>query len=122
MEESTDDELTNTSHNVLYIPSLDIKITSEGVKNIKYNDLDTIYSSTNIAIYKYFTLDDEPVPEELIEHVKKIRSLEKQIKLLEHEISNSNYVKRKLKTKPEHIKTYIDVCKNLFNKIYLNHN
>lgn len=125
LEESTDDELTNILHNVLYIPSLDIKITSEGVKNTDNDDLTPQYCGYDIRMYKYFTFDDEPIPEELVECVKKIRSIEQQINLLQHEIliesnkiSKLNYVKKKLSTKPENIKTYMEVFRNLLKKIY----
>lgn len=79
MVESTDDELTNTTCNILYILSLDIKITSKGVKNVSsLNDenirvLNTDYHNgySRTSIYKYLTFDDKPLPEELVDYVKK---------------------------------------------------
>lgn len=133
LEESTDEELNNTTYNVLYIPSLNIKITANEVKNVNEFDEENISIIHSIhdndgnlsTIYKHFTFDDEPVPKELVNHVKKIRSLEQEIKLLEQEIllesnkiSNLDYVKRKLKTKPQLVKTYIDMCKDIYKNIY----
>jgi hypothetical protein len=139
---ASEDELTNTTYNELYLLSEGIIITNSDVILITKENLSGWKANyeTNIEIlqtrdennneimmYKHFDWvnDDEPIPQIISDHVNKIIELQNKIKDLEsqintekNEILNLEYVKSKLSKPVGKTGEYIKTIKYLMDKIY----
>ncbi len=130
LSQSTDDELSNTEYNELYLHKHKIIITHyDVITNIleKFHDYNYLcFHKDNIIIYKHFDFIEDTVdtePKELIESLNKIKNYENEIKLLETKIKqekqkilNLDYTKSKLNRQIPNTKEYIETINYLKNK------
>lgn len=127
---ATDDELSNTAHNELYLHKHKIIITSDDIITNIEKPLDR-YEKIHMKeknIYKHFDFveDTEGVePEELEEGLKKIADYENEIKVLEmrikqekQKILNLDYVKSRFNGQVSNVKEYIETIKYIHDKYF----
>ena len=132
ISQSSDDELSNTEYNELYLHKHKIIITNDDViTNIfnKYRYLQWSIREDNIKIYKHFDFIEDvqdTEPNELIESLNAITNYENEIKLLETKIKqekqkilNLDYIKSKFNRQVLNKKEYIETIKYISKK-YLN--
>ena len=133
ISKSTNDVLTNTNFNELYLHKHNIIIKSDDIIKINNNNnpLDGYhqveYYRENIIIFKHFDFIediDDIEPNELEEGLKKISEYENEIKLLEmkirqekYKILNLDYVKSRLHRHVPNVEQYIE-CVSYLHSIY----
>lgn len=129
LKEASDEELTNTNYNELYLCAHKVIITSDdiitNVKNVTYK-YEQMRAKNNINLYTHFdfvkdTGDKEP--DELSSGLKKINDYENEIKELQkkiiqekQKILNLDYVKSKFNKPVSDVKEYIHTASYLFDK------
>lgn len=91
--ESSYQQMNNTNNNVLYIPSLDMIITSKDIEivynavlEIKTNRIVQFPDENNTCIYKHFEIDNEEIPPELDQYKQNIIRIEKEISILQNKV------------------------------------
>ena len=121
----SDDELSNTKYNELYLHKHKIIITSDDViTNILVmfpNYAQSYCHADNTKMYKHFDFIqdvEDTEPNELVESLNAIINYENEIKLLEKKIKqekqkilNLDYIKSKLNMRIPYIKEYIETIK-----------